>query len=438
MRIILSGDSLVNKIIYRQYVPKKEYRWFNFCVIDEHDDNLLVFNTLNRMLIEFGREEIDSKNNIDFLVNYGFYVEELQNDLQFCREVIDIVKVLREPYNIVNNYTIFTSLNCNANCFYCFEKSQNSSKVDMNETVANNVVKFIHKMNNREKIFIRWFGGEPLLNISCIDIISHKLKDLGMEFESSIVTNGVLINQKCIDKCINEWQVRNIQITIDGTKDKYLQIKNYSNKTIDYFEIVINNIENLLRCGIGVVVRLNISENNCENIVELLDFLLDKFSRYSNLTIDPHSLFEKCGNIDLMRTIDDEKKVRETQLFIMKKVDEMGLYSNELRHYLKTSVCTADSGHTITILPSGRLGVCEHSLVDHFIGWVDEEVLDLSEVDYFKNAYPEMEECAGCSCYLECNRQSVCDGVVHGCSLGRKQALLQETIMKMRYERRKG
>ena len=436
MKIILSGDSLVNKIIHKEYIPEKEYRWFRFCVIDEQNDYLLVLNSLNRMLIELDREELESKITIGFLVNHGFYVETLQNDLELCKEIINLVKTLREPYTTIKFFTIFTSLNCNARCFYCFERGQNINKEDMNEAVANKVAEFIHRINNDEKIYIRWFGGEPLLNISCIDTISHKLKELGIEFESSLVTNGVLINQKLIDKSIDEWRIRHIQITIDGTKDKYLEIKNYPNKAVDYFEIVINNIENLLKYGIEVIVRLNISESNCENMVDLLELLLDKFSGYSNLTIDPHSLFEKQGNIDLIRTADDEKKVRETQLLILKRIDEMGLYNNELRRYLKTSVCTADSGHTITILPSGRLGVCEHSLTDHFVGWVDEDMLDLSEVNYFKNAYPEMEECSVCSCYLECNRQSVCDGVVKGCSLGKKQVLLRETLMKMRHERR--
>lgn len=70
---------------------------------------------------------------------------------------------------------ILTTTSCNARCRYCYEKGM--KKQSMTLEVAEQISKFILKQPRKEKIYIHWFGGEPLLNIKVIDKVMNDIYD---------------------------------------------------------------------------------------------------------------------------------------------------------------------------------------------------------------------------------------------------------------------
>lgn len=68
---------------------------------------------------------------------------------------------------------------------------------------------------------LAWFGGEPLYNAQVIDLICNDLVERGIGYESSMISNGFLFDEKLIKRAAELWRLRQIQITLDGTEGVY-------------------------------------------------------------------------------------------------------------------------------------------------------------------------------------------------------------------------
>ena len=128
------------------------------------------------------------------------------------------------------------------------------------------LLKFIELQCTEEGVGITWFGGEPLLNTDLIDYVTDYLIKKDIEYSAYIITNGSLLTKDMLINKFPHWHIGAMQITIDGTKDNYLKIKNYYNTDIDYFENLIENIKAADEAGIGVDIRLNIDQDNMQDI----------------------------------------------------------------------------------------------------------------------------------------------------------------------------
>ena len=67
-------------------------------------------------------------------------------------------------FDYIDKYVIFTTLDCNARCFYCYEL-KSKGKTPMSIETAEKVAKYIitHCPKGTE-VSLDWFGGEPLFN----------------------------------------------------------------------------------------------------------------------------------------------------------------------------------------------------------------------------------------------------------------------------------
>ena len=108
-------------------------------------------------------------------------------------------KLARYSSTSAKTLTIAPTLGCNMACPYCFESHKNKKGMDL-ETQEQllNFIKAFTKDASMLKII--WFGGEPLIELNTIVNLSHKIIELctknNIRYESSIVTNGILMNVK--------------------------------------------------------------------------------------------------------------------------------------------------------------------------------------------------------------------------------------------------
>ena len=394
MKVLVQRDSFIERILGSQKERREtEYRFLTYCVRTQVTEGELIYNVLTKeLLLVSPGEDCEA-----YLKEHWFKVPKDHDDQKLALELRSFVCMLSEQTEEIFDYTILTTTECNARCFYCYEKNKMQSR--MSPETAEKVLAFIRAHSDR-KVNINWFGGEPLYNSDVIDRISEGLQD--REYRSTMVTNGYLFSRAVIEKAVSLWHLEEVQITLDGTEDVYNTRKAYIYKDAESpFRRVIDNMEGLLKHGVHVHIRLNIDRTNYSDMCRLVDFLEQKFSGYPNCTVYSSVLYQ-C-------LLDDE--VQKKHIEIEKRLRQAGL--GETRTLFHTTIkyhqCQADSNHCILITPEGHLGKCEHAYDTDLCGTVEDGVICRQKADLWKKYLPSEASCRSCPVFPNCVRIARCE-----------------------------
>ena len=401
MKVISPANATVMQMLKNFRKPGTSYRKLKYLVDVAVDDGILLFNLFTRELLLLSKEEFENAIDNEYLRKQWFTVPDDCDEKALVDFVKTFLKSRKPNLTEITGYTIFTTTDCNARCFYCFEAGR--SRIPMSTETAQEVIKYIENHCNGKKVSIRWFGGEPLMNQTVIDLISNGLKEKGIEYSSSMVTNGYLFDDAAINKAVNLWNLKRVQISLDGTELVYNKVKAYVNSNGNAFDIVINNIQQLIQSNIHLTIRLNMDLYNAEDLLALVKFLCQKFEGAKNLSIYAHHLFDaNKPDAELHSELEWDARTKA-----MSKInDEINKYhfhqKTTISTKLKLNHCMADSGHSITILPDGNIGLCEHYIDSDFIGHIDTETFNQELIKSFSLTAPEINECANCFNYPDC------------------------------------
>ena len=175
------------------------------------------------------------------------------------------------------------------------------------------------------------------------------------------------------------------------------------------YQVVLANIQRLLDAGVSVHIRLNMDEHNADNLMELADELHERFGGKGKFSVYSHTLFEFAGSKAHIRAQEERRQLYQKQQRLRKKLDDCGIgASYYLRQKLRIRQCMADSGGSLTILPNGELGLCEHYSEDNFVGSLDGKASERSVIQSFREYWEPIEECKACFYYPECIRLKKC------------------------------
>lgn len=425
MKIIVPKSSVFAALFNTQKchakVKKAEY-----CLTFDCDDGTLIYNNLSKELILLSKEESKCLDNINFsnseiteyLIENWFYIDCNFDSKQLCDQFIATISLFEKPApkNIYSGFTIMTTLECNARCFYCFQKERIHPR--MTKKTAEDIANFIITHTKEDKkISLAWFGGEPLYNYEVIDIIANILKKAEREFTSTIITNGYLFADNLIEKAIDLWNLKRAQITLDGTEKIYNTTKNYIYSDDNSpFATVINNIEKLLEKNISVTVRLNLGLHNVDDLYTLVDYLVEKFSKYKKFSIYAHRLYNYD---DFGNQIYDENKTKRmidafmkfTEYLVKKGVYNPGILKSEHGFYH----CMADNDKSLVVTPEGNLTKCEHYFESEIIGNIYSDNLDYNLISDWKKKVLPIELCNECPVYASCINLQKCPDKPLGC-----------------------
>lgn len=405
MEVIRQEQSWFRNHLVKQPKQNIKYRLSNFIVKQVIDDGILMYNNVTGSLLFF-KSENEIKDNFVFLVEHWFYLPVASFNecdwVEFLREK----RIEDTSHQGVNSYVIMTTLDCNARCFYCYEKG--TPRISMTKKIAIATSNYIQRHSTR-MVKLTWFGGEPLLNTVIIDLICQKLNDYGISYFSHIITNGLLITKDIVYKAINVWKLKRVQITLDGTEQIYLRTKAYVNSQGDEFQTVLDNIELLLKSKVAVNIRLNQSAYNTEDLLALLVLLHNRFGLNPYLTIYNHLLFNFEGDCT-QEQIDCYYKLKN-ELAVCGY-----LKGYKLPNGINNHQCMADSGHSLVITPSGKIGKCEHFTEEKMIGSIFTEGFDPLMLNMWNERYDRQKECNSCPLYPTCIRIKMCPGQKKYCS----------------------
>lgn len=417
------------------------YRPFFYTHSVECGEGLLVVNLITKEKIWltdkekefFEHTECIENVTVQTLIKKWFLVPIDFDDRKFAEGCSSTKKMLisMNRSDIITSFTIFTTTDCNARCFYCFEHG--SRRINMTDKTAEDVADFIIKKSNGHKVQLRWFGGEPLFNTNPIDIISKKLMDNNIRYNAKMVSNGYLFDDKIIEKAKNEWHLTGVQITLDGLEQAYNRIKSFVYKDdVSPFIKVTDNIEALLKANIAVNIRLNFNDENINDIRELVPYLINRYKRYPNCRI-PIVVLNDIINPE----ITDDAKYKylcETQREITKLLQSNGMI--EPKKILKDNSsgvnCMANDDKSTTILPDGKLGKCEHYLDDNFWGSIYSDEVDYKMIASFKEYKPKLPQCNGCKWEYNCGSLNKCEALKNYCNdyeIFRKERVINDSLI---------
>lgn len=426
---------IINIIGFQEYNPNISYRPLLFNTDINVEEGTLLYNVFSGMLVLANK----SIETIELLVKYWFYVPAEFDDIEFVNKIRHLL-IEKERINEITTYTIFPTTNCNARCSYCFEIGR--KKNNMTSKTALKVADYITTQSKGANVVLRWFGGEPLLNINSINLICSNLKKNKIDFESKMATNGFLFDKQLVMAIKNLWNLSQVQITIDGRRDYYNKIKQYRTSA-DAFSKVLSNIHLLTESQIKVIIRLNISDENSEELISLVkNDLIPKFRSNRYVSIYSHLL-----STQLVGTAD---KLRET-LKQKHKLDEI-IYTSgfSCQNLIPTTPkiyrCIADDKCSVTILPDGKIGLCEHYTEDKFISDIETpEIINEDVVQELRDKLVDFDICKKCAYYPRCIKLRCCpeanfcnsDIMAHNIGRLKKEILGEYSLWKFKLQSKK-
>ena len=267
-----------------------------------NNDEMLLYSTLSTSILTlengiyqsvFDDRDFDSyPRECESLCEMGFLFTGDEN--KQLRELEYIRKTIVDSEHGITAITIAPTMECNARCYYCFEKGAIQGK--MAEETADRVASFLIERCTEKELYIAWFGGEPLMAADIISRITGKLLSAGIEIESTVTTNGILIDKEMIER-FKQWKVTRVQITVDGLGEEYNRIKRYTLACESPFERIMHNISLLIDNDITVHLRVNYYSESYEIVRKTMDYLHGRFGGYDKLYIYgvPLDLPEKKG-----------------------------------------------------------------------------------------------------------------------------------------------
>lgn len=213
--------------------------------------NIHLFNALLKLGII-----IDSKNNeLYYLITE--HRKAIYNE-KFCR------------------ITILPTLDCNFNCWYCYEKHP---KGYLNAEIQKSIIKHVIwqiKENKISQLQLDWFGSEPLMYFyEVVFPLSKTIKNLCVKnkvfFSNVITTNGFLMEEKIISD-FKKISLNHFQITLDGSENQHNKVKKNINNELSYRKI-IENIIALVKSNdlANVSIRINYTKDNLHSIEEIIN-----------------------------------------------------------------------------------------------------------------------------------------------------------------------
>lgn len=434
MKQILQANDTILRILRKPKTSDSSYRMLKYCVSLEVEDGFLLFNVLTRELLLLTPEEYAERLKLDYLKNHWFVVPEALNEKEYVGLIRAIHSSMNKPTGAITGYTILPTTDCNARCFYCFELGR--SRIPMSEDTAYKTAEYIKTHCGSETVRINWFGGEPLMNTKAIDIITTELRDANIDYRCSIISNGYLFDEKNIERAKNDWNIKWVQISLDGTEAIYNRIKAYVHKGDSAYQIVLKNISNLLDAKITVAIRLNMDMRNAEDMLALIDELYHRFGNNKYLKIYSHLIFDDGCPMDVKYSSEELTQLYDTLYQLQEKIYHYGLSlpkSIHLNNKLKAFHCMADNGTSVVISPDGHIGLCEHFSESEFAGHIDTDSFDQTTVKAFKARCEDIPACDDCFYYPSCIRLKKCHNY-NGCFAQIQNEHLRSTQRAMLHE----
>lgn len=389
MKEVLEPDKHIRDLILPEipetgitYIPSQ------YVIPVEYNSLPCLFNTFTRQCVEavLPASALAGEGHDD-LIRARFLVPEELDESAYYLYVFSLMRMAR-PDTGVASYTILPTFACNARCIYCYEEGM--KPVSMTEETQAQTLRFIMNTRRTKNVRLHWFGGEPLLRPDVIDRICLGLREAEIPYRSGMISNGSLITPEIIEKMTGLWRLMEIQISMDGAEEDYIERKRYTAYDRTY-QRVMESAGSMSKEGIRVSIRCNVDGKNWKNIPRFLEDLeanVHDKRRVSVYFAPLNEVREGENAIPLWKEI-----LKANQM-----IGEAGFGSSipgKFTQHFRLNHCMADSDAPV-IAPDGSLYACEHCTANARYGNIWNGVTDEAAKNEFCRIDFIREKCRSC------------------------------------------
>ncbi len=330
------------------------------------DNKYIVYQTASQAILLLDHETLSKILEGKYYQLPTSYIRELRKSYILIDEEVNETLIYRYimysgKFNTNGfTYLILTTLDCNMECVYCYEKHLKRA-IYMTEETINKTIEFILKQVKKYKtdiVHLGWYGGEPLLNIKAIHKICGSLIEKNIKVTSSLITNGTLLTKKVFNE-IAKYNLTSIQITIDGPPDVHDERRPLRGGKPS-FNLIYSNLKEILdlvdyidkKPIIGV--RINIDKSNITHVPKLLEIFKDD-GLEKKIKIG-FSRTLRYSNCELIQTF-SAREFSKYYINLLKKAITMG-FNIKIKLPFNPSGCGAYNVNTLVIDPQGYFYKC--------------------------------------------------------------------------------
>lgn len=242
-----------------------------------------VFNSLSDRFVEISDEIYQCLEKNDIGRIQGKALEVLMRNKCIIPDETDEYQQLETEYEDnkegnIYDMTLLPTLDCNVNCWYCFEKQHEGSRLHkvISDSIVAHIKWILPKRPNIDKFIIALFGGEPMLHFKedvfpLLKEMQQIINEAGKIFQVIIVTNGICMTEDNI--LLLRGMKVNFQISIDGYKKKHDTVKRIKGQpNISAYDCVMKNIVKAVELlGSHINLRINYDNNTLHHLTEVLN-----------------------------------------------------------------------------------------------------------------------------------------------------------------------
>ena len=354
--------------------------------VETINGDLLVHSGLTGAVLKILKEKKDKYRKIcsgDFLSSddklredaYRFVFEAFRQSMILVENDFDELGFIRyrqwKSKFSTFNFTIAPTMECNLACPYCYNPVRLGK---MTATVQEEVLSFIGKnlaerANDIGAFNLTWVGGEPLLALEVMKELAGKIEKLaayyGCEVLNSLVTNGVLLNNKALTVLREKpLLMRSIQISLDGPQNMHNKKRKFTNGNPTY-DIILRNIRNTsgyIPIGLRINVDNDFSVDVFKNLIQDLIRRDILHPGSTNIGIALGRIHQGCALEGSCFEGIEMQKFARIQEECFEEAKHLGLHwSNSLVPMTKNAYCGADHRYAWAIDSEGYLYKCwEH------------------------------------------------------------------------------
>lgn len=317
---------------------------------------------------------------------------------------------------LIHHLRLDLTENCNLDCTYCYEKvTMNSIKENMSWEIAKKAIDEFYIIlvnNNTKNCSVRFFGGEPLLQldllIQCLDYCNNLFTKRDIVVEYLLNTNGTLLTRE-ICELLKKYNVHVI-LSLDGigsVNDEHRKFKN----GVGSFDIINTKVDYLYQERCSFTYTVVCTDQNYKDLKNLIDYIADKGKLYgieSYISINTLRICSRKGIVDI--------SVEEQVNYIMEAIKyaetsgvriSSGSIHMCFRHFIDKNINNrycAGIGSELCIHPNGDICACTGNQtkigdifnIDHLLK--SKKYLDIAMRDYRENS-----ECVACEIKTYCS-----------------------------------
>ncbi len=349
---------------------------FNLCLENSIGD-LIVYNTASGNYVLISSQKKEKFINVLKRVQQNDFAEkQLINKGFLVREAVDeFTQQINDCDNSILFLTIIPTFECNFRCPYCFESHTNKC---MDFETERRIIEFLHHyLKNYQRLFLMWYGGEPLLEIKRIESISKEIESIchlqKIPYVASITTNGYFLTWDNYIK-LKKYGIRYFTITVDGLKKYHDKTRVLINGKSS-FDLIIDNLNHIKEYDHSslskIIIRTNYTQESINGKEEWEKYLNNvflgdpKFMYMPRYAWDnPQSVYSKEKFInfnfdDNFSAIDeiDVSELNNDCIQFNKNIIEDA--KNKLITIKKSTICPAGKNNSMIIGPDGRIYKCQ-------------------------------------------------------------------------------